>query len=244
MRAIQRIWVLACFICAATSAQAELTVFAAASLRGALDEVHQTYEKPVVASYASSAALARQIAQGAPADVFISANTQWMDYLSDQDDVQSETVVTLLGNQLVLVSHAENSTFQLNDLPAALENTKLAMGFVNAVPAGIYSKQALSTLGLWSDVQPHVVQTDNVRAALALVALAEVDFALVYATDALAEPTVKVLAHIPNETHDAIRYPAAQVSSDAEAAAYLTYLQSPEAQTIFARHGFLTEDLE
>lgn len=244
MRANYRIWVSVCLICAAVSAQAELTVFAAASLRGALDEVHQSYEGRVVTSYASSAALARQIAQGAPADVFISANAQWMGYLEDLGEVQPSTKVTVLGNRLALVGHQANSDFEVNDLPKILSDTHLAMGFVNAVPAGIYGKQSLTSLDLWSAVQPHVVQTDHVRAALNLVVLKEVDFALVYATDALAEPAVSTLAHLPEETHDPIRYPAAQVTEKPEAAAYLAYLQGPDAQAIFARHGFLTEGLE
>ena len=224
----------------ATVARAELTVFAAASLRGALDEVNAVFDGTAVAtSYASSASLARQVSQGAPADVFVSANAAWMQVLVDQGFVAGEGPVTLLQNRLVLIGATEAPSVTLDELPHQIGAEKLAMGFVNAVPAGIYGKAALENLGLWQGLKPSVVQTDNVRAALALVALGEAQYGIVYVTDALAEPDVRVLAEIPQDAHAVIEYPAAQLSDTTLARAYLDHLQSAEAREIFLRHGFL-----
>lgn len=232
----------------AVSAQAEtITVFAAASLKAALDDVVDAFELSsdhrLQTSYAGSSALARQIEHGAPADVFISANVGWMDTLEAQNLLVPHTRVALLSNDLVLVSPAgmgavvdlSDSAMVLN----ALEQTPLAMAFVDAVPAGIYGKAALTSLGLWDDVSAKVAQTDSVRGALALVARAEARLGVVYATDALAEPRVSIVAAFPADSHAPIVYPAARIAPDSDGARdFAAFLVSPEARKIFESYGF------
>ncbi|MGH1464909.1 MAG: molybdate ABC transporter substrate-binding protein [Cognatishimia sp.] len=226
-------------------ARAEITVFAAASLRGALEQINADFgAADVTVSYASSAALARQIQQGAPADIFISANQDWMQVLVDDDLIIQDSQITLLNNKLALVSHVHNTSFPISDLPAYLHDHHLAMGFVKAVPAGIYGKRALQNLGLWQDVLPHVVQTDNVRAALALVALQEARFGIVYASDAVAVPDVQVLHVFDQENTGRISYPAAALTNAPKALDYLAFLQAPFAQRLFEQHGFITGKVE
>lgn len=220
-----------------------VTVFAAASLRGALDEVAQGFEAEtghkVTVSYAGSSVLARQIGFGAPVDVFLSANTDWMDWLDGRGAIVADSRIDLLGNDLVLIAAQPLTLADIGaELPKALGADRLAMALVQAVPAGIYGKAALTHLGLWDQIAPQVVQTDNVRAALALVALGEAPFGIVYGSDAIAEPRVHVAARLPKESHPAIIYPAAQVSDRAEATAFMTYLISDTAKTIFDRFGF------
>ena len=170
-----RLIALICIAFFALPLRAEITVFAAASLRGALDAVNEDFAGDVRVSYASSATLARQIAQGAPADVFVSANPDWVQYLRDDDFVSVLQSADLMSNQLVLIASSEASGTTIDDLPSKLEGRNLALGSVDAVPAGIYAREAFETLSLWERVAPHVVQTDNVRAALALVELGEID---------------------------------------------------------------------
>ncbi|MFY0635857.1 MAG: molybdate ABC transporter substrate-binding protein [Vannielia sp.] len=210
----------------------EVTVFAAASLKGALDEVVAAWDGGEVRiSYAGSSALARQIGAGAPADLFISANPDWADWLEAQGVALER--VDLLSNSMVLVSRADDLRTGLDQLKGA---ERVAMALVDAVPAGIYGKAALESLGLWEAVAPRVVQADNVRAALALVALGEAPLGIVYATDALAEPGVAVVAGFPAGSHPPILYPAAALSE--AGAPLLEFLQTPDAAEIFARHGF------
>ncbi len=226
----------------AVVAQAEtVTVFAAASLKTVLDDLRPAFEKKTGDElrlvYAGSSALARQIGQGAPADVFISANVDWMDLLEKQGATTSESRVDLVGNQLVLISTSHEDPLA----PASLVTLegRIAMGLVTAVPAGIYGKQALENLALWDALSARVVQTDNVRAALALVARGEVDFGIVYASDAAAEPRVQSLAVFEASTHSPIVYPAALTSrAGTTAAAYLRFLQSGQARESFEIHGF------
>ena len=224
-----------------------LTVFAAASLKGALDEIAAAFndrsDHRAVVSFAGSSALARQIEAGAPADVFISANTAWMDRLEERSLIRSETRIDLLGNRLVLVAHGQDpEPLELEpgvDLAARLGDQRLAMALVEAVPAGIYGKEALQSLGVWGDVAPRVAQASNVRGALALVALGEASYGVVYATDAAAEDAVSVVGTFPRNSHQPIVYPAAQTSSAPPAAArFMEFLQSPPAAAIFERHGF------
>lgn len=233
-------------------AQADLlTVFAAASLREALDDVAIGFEKKtgadVTLSYAGSSSLARQIEAGAPADVFVSANAAWMDALEAEGHVQPGTRFDLLGNALVLVGPARGApepvTLNTENLKAALQDGKLALALVDAVPAGIYGKQALQTLGIWDDLSGHVAQTDNVRAALALVAIGAAPLGMVYATDAQADDRVTVRAPIAAKLHDEILYPAAATtqSNSAHTQAFLDYLRSPPAEDIFVRHGFTVQ---
>ncbi len=238
---MQKLFALLCITFFATSAPAaeRLTVFAAASLRGALDDVSAAFDAAhVTISYASSAALARQIQLGAPADVFVSANPQWMDVLAGVQPNIRESRRGVASNQMVLIGQLDEVPVTLSKLPDNLSDGHLAMGLLDAVPAGIYGKTALDHYGVWPRVAPNVVQTDNVRAALALVALGEARFGLVYATDALADPRVKVLSEIPTAATGPIQYPAAALNTRPEATDFVRYLGSPEARAIFRRHGF------
>ena len=211
---------------------AAVTVFAASSLKTALDEAIAVYEGQVTASYAGSSALARQIGYGAPADLFISANPDWVDWLTGQGLVSEQT--PLLGNRLVLIGPEGSAAGTPETLVPGAE--RVAMALVDAVPAGIYGKQALTSLGLWETVAPRVVQADNVRAALALVALGEARLGVVYATDALAEPRVTVLATFPEAAHAPIRYPLARLTPQGDG--LYDWLQRDEAAKIFEKHGF------
>ncbi|MEC8197500.1 MAG: molybdate ABC transporter substrate-binding protein [Pseudomonadota bacterium] len=223
----------------------QITVFAAASLRNALEEVGDTWTENtghrLRYSFAGSSALARQVEAGAPADLIILANEAWMDHLEGQRLLQQNSRVDLLGNALALIGPTGAAPLDLG--PGILERLgdgRMAMALVNAVPAGIYGKAALETLGLWQEIAPQVAQTDNVRAALALVALGEAPLGIVYHSDALAEPRVQQLARFPSGSHPAILYPAALTTdSRSEAAAeLLEHLQSPIAKEVFLRHGF------
>ncbi len=225
----------------------DVTVFAAASLKTVLDEVGAAFAEATrheaVLSFAGSSVLARQIGFGAPADVFLSANPHWMDVLEEAGSLTPGTRRDLLGNALVLISHAPGAPVDLNaqQLTAALGDGRLAMALVDAVPAGIYGKSALQSLDIWDRVAPQVAQTDNVRSALALVALGEAPLGIVYATDALADPRVHLRASFPAASHDAITYPVAGIGAepDPAARAYLEFLSSPEAREIFRAHGFV-----
>ncbi|EBA08661.1 molybdate ABC transporter substrate-binding protein [Sagittula stellata] len=231
---------------AVPAAAREITIFAAASLRDALDEAAELYSNETgddtVISYAGSSALARQIQQGAPADVFISANAGWMDALEEDGLLAPGTRRDLLGNSLVLVAGVEGPVDDLtpaSDLAGWLEGGKLAMALVDAVPAGIYGKAALEHLGLWDTVAAQVAQADNVRAALALVAVGAAPLGIVYRTDAQAEPRVFVKAAIPRDSHPPILYPAAAMAEKQQfALPFLSFLETGPAQDIFRRHGF------
>ncbi len=226
----------------------EVTVFAAASLKTALDEIAPFFESEtghtVTMSLAGSSALARQIEQGAPADIFISANPDWMDYLAEQNLIAPETRRNLLSNRLVLVAHGPGATpVELGpdlDLSGLLGDSHLSMGLVNAVPVGIYGKAALEHLGLWEQIKTKVAQTDNTRAALALVSLGEAEFGVVYATDAMADPNVSVVANFPNGSHPPILYPIAAIAgrANAETLQLLDFLRNSDVTEIFIRHGF------
>ena len=228
----------------------DLLVFAAASLKTALDQVATDWRertgKTVTISYAGSSSLARQIEQGAPAQVFISASVDWMDYLDKAGLIRSGTRVDLLSNSLVLIGHgsaAEKIELDADtDLAGLLGNEHLAMALVESVPAGVYGKAALTSLGLWDQVAAKVAQSDNVRAALALVSSGEAPYGIVYATDALADDNVSVVATFPPATHAPIVYPAAVVSTSMhpDAVMFLDGLSSPEATAVFTSHGFTT----
>ncbi|MCE5973465.1 molybdate ABC transporter substrate-binding protein [Sinirhodobacter sp. WL0062] len=222
----------------------EVLVFAAASMQTALDEIAQEWHSETghtaTLAYGGSAKLAQQIAAGAPADLYISASTQWMDSLQAAGALAEGSRRDLLGNRLVLIASAPGSV-ALADLPDRLGTEYLAMGLVEAVPAGQYGKAALEHLGLWQALAPQVAQTDNVRAALALVATGEAPFGIVYATDAAAEPRVHIAAEFPSDSHPPIVYPAARMQDapNADAAdAFLAFLGSAQASGIFAAQGF------
>ncbi len=230
------------------SAEERLTVFAAASLKNALDAVNAACEATVGEksniSYAASSALAKQIEEGAPADIFISADLDWMKYLADRKLVKSETEVQLLGNRIVLIAPADSpaeTTIAPNfDLAGLIGDGKLAMGDVRAVPAGKYGKAALESLAVWNSVEGKVAQAENVRAALKLVATGEAALGIVYQTDAKAEPGVKVIGTFPEDTHPPIVYPAAQLaaSTAGKATAFLECLRSDAAKALFEEQGF------
>lgn len=235
-----RLIALICLAFFALPLHAEITVFAAASLRGALDAVHTEFEGDVRVSYASSATLARQIAQGAPADVFVSANSDWVQYLEGDEFVSVLQSADLMSNQLVLIASSEAAVTTIGDLSNQLEGRNLALGFVDAVPAGIYAREAFETLSLWERVAPHVVQTDNVRAALALVELGEIDYGVVYQSDANSTDA-RVLDVVPSDLHSEIIYTAALLSDEPDAMSYIKHLISLEAQTVFAEFGFIAK---
>jgi molybdate transport system substrate-binding protein len=226
-----------------------ITIFAAASLKNALDAAAAAYKKStgnkVVVSYAGSSALAKQIEQGAPADIFMSADLDWMDYVQNKKLIKDDTRFNLLGNRLVLIApKASTSTLKIAPnfpLAVAVGDGRIAMANVKSVPAGKYGSAALEKLGVWKDVEPKVAQADNVRAALALVAQGEAPFGIVYETDAVAEPKVKVVDAFPEDSHPPIIYPVAIVSSakNADAAKiFIDYLKTADAQAFFTKQGF------
>ncbi len=244
--------VLACLLLSAAPAQAQdLTVFAAASLKESLDEVvvqfQRAYNQKVVVSYAASSALAKQVENGAPADVFISADLDWMDYLDQHKLVKAGTWVNLLRNRLALIAPAD-SKLQVEiktgfPLAKLLGDGKLSMADPDSVPAGKYGKAALEKLGVWSSVESKVARGDNVRTALNFVARGEAPLGIVYQTDAFAEKKVRVVALFPADTHPAIIYPVAVLNSGKHpsAPAFVNYLKSPEARAIFEKYGFTPE---
>jgi len=217
-----------------------VTVFAAASLKNALDAVIAAQQIEITAVYAGSATLARQIAAGAPADVFISANPDWMDWLETQGALQGGTRLDVLTNRLAVIrTGAGEKAGALPDIATLLNGERLATAFVDAVPAGIYARAALQSSGQWERVAPLLAETDNVRAALALVARGEAPLGIVYATDAMAEPRVSVLYTFAPADHPPIVYPAALIQdADNVAQAFLDHLTSPAAQAIFSAQGF------
>ncbi len=216
---------------------APVTVFAAASLRGALDEVAATYDAKTSLSFGGSGTIARQVAAGAPADLVVLASPDWMDWLHARSLISDEARVDFLTNSLVVIAPA-NSTINPDpaNLAASLGGARLAMGQRDAVPAGIYAREWLEVTGQWAALMPMFAETDNVRAALALVAAGEMPLGIVYRTDAMAEPDVRVVYAVPDDQHSRITYPAAPLTP--AGAAFLNHLQSPESLKIFARHGF------
>lgn len=227
-----------------------LTVFAAASLKESMDEAAAAYGKatgtPVRVSYAASSVLARQIEQRAPADVFVSADRDWMDDLQGKGLVDAASRQDLLGNTLVLIAPATSRAKPValrkgTDLrPLLGKDGRLAMALTASVPAGKYGQAALTSLGMWDAVKPRVVEAENVRATLLLVARGETPLGVVYGSDAKAEPRVRVLATFPAGSHPDIVYPAARVAASrhAQATPFLQWLQTPAADRIFRARGF------
>ena len=226
----------------------DVVVFAAASLKTALDEVSARWRaegnRAPKISYGASSALAKQIEQGAPADLFISADLDWMDYLDQRQLIQSATRFDLLGNRLALIAE-KSSTVQLTiapgfDLAGALGNNRLAMANVEAVPAGRYGKAALEKLGVWAAVAGKTAQAADVRAALVLVSRGEAPFGIVYQTDVVADPGVRIVGLFPADSHPPIIYPAALVatSNSGDARRLLDYLGGAVAKPLFETQGF------
>ena len=230
----------------------EVTVFAAASLTDAMKDISAkwsaTGHKPLVMSFGSSSTLARQIEQGAPANVFASADEKWMDYLAQKNLIVADTRKDLLGNDLVLVVAADkpmhvtiNKSFDLMALLGA--NGRLATGDPAHVPVGIYAEQALKKLGMWDNVSPRLARTEDVRAALLLVERGEAPAGIVYATDAAVSKAVMIAGTFPADSHDPVSYPFAVTKSGdtPEARALLQFLTSPPAREVFAQRGFKVE---
>ena len=225
-----------------------LIVFAAASLKNALDDINAEWQKETgkkaVISYAASSALAKQIEQGAPAQMFISADLAWMDYLAGKSPISPETRSNLLGNHIVLITPKDQAkTIEIKpgfDLAGFLGDGRLAMANVASVPAGKYGKAALEKLNVWASVSDKVAQADNVRAALLLVSRGEAAAGIVYQTDAAADPNVKIVGIFPEDTHPPIIYPVALTAgaSHPDAAAFLDYVKSAKARPFFEAQGF------
>jgi molybdate transport system substrate-binding protein len=225
-----------------------ITVFAAASMKNALDDVDAAFTKKsgvkVVASYDASSALMKQIEAGAPADVFVSADLKWMDYGAQKKLIKDDTRVNLLGNQLVLIAGKDSKIDKVAikpgfDLAGLAGDGRIATGDVKAVPVGLYAQAALQKLGVWSAVEPKMAMTANVRAALTLVARGEAPLGIVYSTDAKVEPGVKVVAVFPEDSHDPIIYPvAATATAKPDVTPYLAFLRSAAAKAIFENYGF------
>jgi molybdate transport system substrate-binding protein len=242
-------FLVAGFLIAAPAKAAEVTVFAAASLKTALDEIAADWQaesgSSAVLSYGGSPSLAKQILEGAPADVFISAAPEWMDAVEGAGLIAPESRVDLLGNRLVLIAHGAGvAPVKLDastDLQGMLAGGRLSMAMVGAVPAGQYGREALTSLGLWDSVKDALAQSENVRVALQLVALGEAPLGIVYASDVMADATtVSVVATFPAESHSPIIYPAAVIAAGGkpQARMFVDYLTSPAARVVFEAQGF------
>jgi molybdate transport system substrate-binding protein len=234
---------------AVAQAQAPLVVFAAASLKNALDEIAADWARqagrpmPRI-SYAASSTLAKQMEQGAPADLFVSADLDWMDYAQGKGLVRPDSRINLLGNRIVLVVPKDSALTAVpitaEGLSRALAGGKLATGNVDSVPAGKYGRATLEKLGAWNAVRGSIAQAESVRAALLLVSRGEAPVGLVYATDAAADPGVRVVASFPPDSHPPIVYPAALAkdSTNADGRAFLDFLRGAAARAIFEKQGF------
>jgi molybdate transport system substrate-binding protein len=226
-----------------------LTVFAAASMKNALDDIDTAFTArtgiKVNASYAASSTLARQIEQGAPADIFVSADTDWMDYAAGKNDINKATRINLLGNSIVLIAPKDTKIGDVAigpgfDLAKLAGDGRIATGDVKAVPVGKYAKATLEKLGAWAAAEPKFAMADSVRAALTLVARGEAVLGIVYSTDAKVEPGVKIVGTFPPDSHPPIIYPvAATATAKAEANDYLAFLRSQAAKTVFEKYGFV-----
>ena len=226
-------------------ASADLTVLAAASLTDALTDINKSYQAKttttIKTSFSSSSTLAKQIESGLPADIFISADLKWMDYLYDKGKIDGNSRVQLLGNSLVLIAPKGKAFKAALVKGGNLANAfagNLCTGETETVPVGKYAKEALQNLGLWDAIKARVVGAEDVRSALAFVESGECEAGIVYGTDADISKKVEIVAHFPEDSHAAIIYPMALVSQAPEAKAYFTYLQSTEAASIFKKYGF------
>ncbi|MGB7014223.1 MAG: molybdate ABC transporter substrate-binding protein [Pseudolabrys sp.] len=230
-------------------AQEQITVFAAASLKNALDDVNAAFTQAtgikVVSSYEASSALARQIEQGAPADAFISADLRWMDYVAERKLINPNTRVNLLGNKLVLIAPVDSKLGNVTigqgfDIAKLAGDGRIAVADVKAVPAGLYAKAALEKLGAWAAAEPKLAQAENVRATLAFVARGETPVGIVYETDAKIEPKVKTIATFPDDSYPPVTYPVAATADTKKPGVgqYFGFLRSPAAKAIFEKYGF------
>jgi molybdate transport system substrate-binding protein len=231
------------------AAQQSITVFAAASLKNALDDTDAAFSKAtgikVVASYAASSALVKQIEQGAPADVFISADLRWMDYAAEHKLIKPDTRVNLLGNRLVLIAGIDSKLDKVAigkgfDIAKLAGGGRIAVADVRAVPAGTYAKAALESLGAWAAAEGKLAMAENVRATLAFVARGETEIGIVYETDAKIEPKVKIVGVFPDSSYPPVTYPVAATAATGNPAVarYLNFLRTGAAKAIFERYGF------
>jgi molybdate transport system substrate-binding protein len=231
-----------------TAYAADITIFAAASLKDALNEIGTSWQAKTghqaAISFAASAILARQIEASGGADIFISADRDWMDYLDNRKLIDHGSRGDLLGNHLVLIEPASSQariaiTAHFN-LAGALGGGRLAIADPDSVPAGKYAKAALTSLGVWESVSNQLAKAENVRAALAYVVRGETPLGIVYTTDALSEPRVRIAGTFPDSSHAPIVYPIALVN-DAKPLArqFLAYLSGPEARAVFIKDGFI-----
>ncbi|WP_404819607.1 molybdate ABC transporter substrate-binding protein [Vibrio nigripulchritudo] len=240
---------LALIVCLTTGAvSAEVRILAASSMTNVINELAKNYEeqtglsiKPV---FSSSSSLARQIVQGAPADLYLSANTKWADYVMNKLELAKDRKSDFAENRLVLVSPA-NSNIETAELDSkdwwqsVLKSERIAIGNPNAVPAGIYAKEALQSLNVWDEVKNRLAQTNNVRVALALAERGEVPLAIVYQTDALQSDAVTKLMAFHSQLHRNITYPLVNVSDSNDARLFQSYLLSDEGKAILTKYGFL-----
>ncbi len=230
------------------AAQESITVFAAASLKNALDDADAAFTKvtgvKVVASYEASSSLAKQIEAGAPADVFISADLRWMDYVAGKSLIKADTRANLLGNKLVLIAPNDSKLDHVAigqgfDIAKLAGDNRIAVADVKAVPAGLYAKAALEKLGAWAQAEPKLAQAENVRATLAFVARGETPLGIVYETDAKIEPKVKIIGVFPDDSYPPVTYPvAATATSKPAAAQYVQFLRGSAAKAVFEKYGF------
>jgi molybdate transport system substrate-binding protein len=252
MRSTLRAWLLlsACLFglqSLAAESEKAITVFAAASLTNALQDLGDAFTKdtsiPVRFSFAASSALARQIENGSRADMFFSADLEWMDYLQARNLIQTATRHEVLGNQLVLIAPLD-SKVSLKIAPhfalaAAVGKSHLATGDPDSVPVGRYAHEALANLGVWDEIAPRLVRADSVRSALAFVDRGEAALGIVYATDALIDKNVRVVAMFPADSHMPIIYPVALTNgARADAAKFLDYIRGPAGDLAFRHYGF------
>ena len=241
---------LGTFTVSRAAAETELLVFAAASTTDVITEIGDLYaarnQGRVKPSFASSSTLAKQIASGAPADVFISANPKWMDFLEEKNLLFKETRFDLLGNRIVLIAPADSALGQIDVAPGFSladllgRDGRLSTGDPDHVPAGMYGKEALQNLGVWDQVKDRLAPMKDVRAALVLVERGEAPLGLVYATDAAVSKKVRVIGTFPVDSHPPIVYPLAAVSGGktSEARQFMDFLKSPEARAVFEKYGF------
>lgn len=255
MRYLKKLTLAAAVTCAlfTLSAQAKITVFAAASMTNALTQVAEEYkqqhpQQEITFSFASSSTLARQITEGAPADIFVSADQKWMNFLAEKQAIEENTRFDVAGNSLVMIAPA-NSPIEKVDLTndkwqSALEGSFLAVGDPEHVPAGIYAKSAFTALKQWEQLEKRLARTDNVRKSLLLVEKGEAPLGVVYKTDAAASAgKVKIVAIFPEGTHKPVEYPVAIVKDhkNSETSEFLDYLKTEPAKKVFQQHGFTTK---
>lgn len=239
--------IVAMLCCTVVYAQEKITVYAASSMTNAVNELIAAYQPKqpldIVPVYAGSSALARQIEQGAPADIFISANDNWVTHLLNKNIVTSDKVTLLAGNQLVLIAPQSSklNSLVVNDVAAwldALNGSRLAIGNTMAVPVGMYAKEALEKLKVWSSLAPMLAQTNNVRLVLALVERQEAALGIVYKTDALMSNKVKVVHEFDSSLHSAIHYPLVQLTERDTVNQFMLFLRSDQAKSILQNYGF------